>query len=120
IKAEHPEVLFLAEAFTRPKVMHRLAKLGYSQSYTYFTWRNSKRELTEYFTELSTRPGLDYFRPNVWPNTPDILHEQLQGGETPVFISRLILAATLSASYGIYGPAYELREHRPRHAGSEE
>lgn len=120
IKQEHPEVLFLAEAFTRPKVMHRLAKLGYSQSYTYFTWRNSKRELTEYFTELSTPPGLHYFRPNVWPNTPDILHEQLQSGLAPVFISRLVLAATLSASYGIYGPAYELREYKPRHSGSEE
>jgi starch synthase (maltosyl-transferring) len=120
VKREHPEVLFLAEAFTRPKVMHRLAKLGYSQSYTYFTWRTGKRELTEYFTELSTPPGLHYFRPNVWPNTPDILHEQLQSGETSVFISRLVLAGTLSASYGIYGPAYELREYKPRHEGSEE
>jgi starch synthase (maltosyl-transferring) len=120
IQHEHPDVLFLAEAFTRPKVMHRLAKLGYSQSYTYFTWRTSKQELTEYFTELAAPPGLHYFRPNVWPNTPDILHEQLQGGLTPVFIARLVLAATLSASYGIYGPAYELREHRPRHPGSEE
>ena len=120
IKHEHPDVLFLAEAFTRPKVMHRLAKLGYSQSYTYFTWRNSKRELAEYFTELAAPPGLDYFRPNVWPNTPDILHEQLQSGLASVFIARLVLAATLSASYGIYGPAYELREYQPRHAGSEE
>jgi len=101
-------------------VMHRLAKLGYSQSYTYFTWRRSKRELTEYFTELSTPPGLHYFRPNVWPNTPDILHEQLQGGDAPTYIARLVLAGTLAASYGIYGPAYELREHKPRHAGSEE
>jgi len=100
--------------------MHRLAKLGFSQSYTYFTWRNTKQELVDYFTELSTPPGIDYFRPNVWPNTPDILHEQLQGGEASVFMSRLVLAATLSANYGIYGPAYELREHLPRSPGSEE
>jgi starch synthase (maltosyl-transferring) len=120
IKRTHPEVIFLAEAFTRPKVMHRLAKGGFSQSYTYFTWRNSKQELTEYFTELSSAPGIDYFRPNVWPNTPDILHEQLQGGEAPVFMSRLVLAATLAASYGIYGPAYELDgapAARPRQRG---
>ncbi|HWT19113.1 MAG TPA: alpha-1,4-glucan--maltose-1-phosphate maltosyltransferase, partial [Variovorax sp.] len=120
IRREHPEVIFLAEAFTRPKVMHRLAKLGFSQSYTYFTWRNTKQELVEYFTELSTPPGVDYFRPNVWPNTPDILHEQLQGGEASVYMTRLVLAATLAANYGIYGPAYELREHRPRSSGSEE
>ncbi|WP_431122640.1 alpha-1,4-glucan--maltose-1-phosphate maltosyltransferase [Variovorax paradoxus] len=120
IRREHPEAIFLAEAFTRPKVMHRLAKLGFSQSYTYFTWRNTKQELIEYFTELSTSPGVDYFRPNVWPNTPDILHEQLQGGEPSVFMARLVLAATLSANYGIYGPAYELREHLPRSPGSEE
>ncbi|MBT2334897.1 alpha-1,4-glucan--maltose-1-phosphate maltosyltransferase [Variovorax paradoxus] len=120
IRRQHPDVIFLAEAFTRPKVMHRLAKLGFSQSYTYFTWRNTKQELVEYFTELSTAPGVDYFRPNVWPNTPDILHEQLQGGEASVFMARLVLAATLSANYGIYGPAYELREHRPRSPGSEE
>ena len=68
-------MIFLAEAFTRPKVMHRLAKLGFTQSYTYFTWRNTKHELTEYFTELAQGPGREYFRPNVWPNTPDILHE---------------------------------------------
>ncbi|MEO8542988.1 MAG: alpha-1,4-glucan--maltose-1-phosphate maltosyltransferase [Burkholderiaceae bacterium] len=120
IKREHPEVIFLAEAFTRPKVMHRLAKLGYSQSYTYFTWRNDKQALVEYFTELSSGPGKEYFRPNVWPNTPDILHEQLQGGEPAVYMARLVLAATLAASYGIYGPAYELREHLPRESGSEE
>jgi starch synthase (maltosyl-transferring) len=120
VKRAHPDVIFLAEAFTRPKVMHRLAKLGFSQSYTYFTWRNTKKELTEYFTELSTAPGIDYFRPNVWPNTPDILHEQLQGGESSVYMARLVLAGTLSASYGIYGPAYELREHLPREPGSEE
>jgi starch synthase (maltosyl-transferring) len=120
LKEAHPEALFLAEAFTRPKVMHLLAKLGFSQSYTYFTWRHSKRELTEYFTELTSAPGRDYFRPNVWPNTPDILHETLQSGLRPVFESRLILAATLSANYGLYGPAYELLESTPRESGSEE
>ena len=120
IKREHPGIIFLAEAFTRPKLMHRLAKLGYSQSYTYFTWRTTKAELTDYFTELSHGPGSEYFRPNVWPNTPDILHAQLQGGEPAMFRARLVLAATLSANYGIYGPAYELLEHLPRGPGSEE
>ena len=120
IKRDHPETIFLAEAFTRPKVMHRLAKLGFSQSYTYFTWRNHKHELQEYFTELASGPGKDYFRPNAWPNTPDILHEQLQTGESAVYMTRLVLAATLAASYGIYGPAYELREYRPRDPGGEE
>ncbi|CAN5333102.1 alpha-1,4-glucan--maltose-1-phosphate maltosyltransferase [soil metagenome] len=120
IKREHPTVIFLAEAFTRPKVMHRLAKLGFSQSYTYYTWRNTKEELTAYFTELSKGPGHEYFRPNVWPNTPDILHEQLQSGNPAMFRLRLVLAATLAASYGIYGPSYELIDHLPRHEGSEE
>ncbi len=120
VKREHPGTIFLAEAFTRPKVMHRLAKLGFSQSYTYFTWRNSKEELTEYFTELSQGPGVEYFRPNPWPNTPDILHAQLQGGEEAMFKARLVLAATLAANYGIYGPAFELLEHLPRNPGSEE
>jgi starch synthase (maltosyl-transferring) len=116
----NPDVIFLAEAFTRPKVMHRLAKLGFTQSYTYFTWRTTKQELIEYFTELSAGPGRAYFRPNVWPNTPDILHESLQTGLRSVFAARLILAATLSANYGIYGPAYELMESVPREPGSEE
>jgi starch synthase (maltosyl-transferring) len=120
IKRAQPDVMFLAEAFTRPKVMHRLAKLGFTQSYTYFTWRTTKYELEEYFTELSHGTGREYFRPNVWPNTPDILHETLQSGLRAVFCARLILAATLSANYGIYGPAYELMESRPREAGSEE
>jgi starch synthase (maltosyl-transferring) len=119
-KREHPEVIYLAEAFTRPKVMHRLAKLGFSQSYTYFTWRNTKHELTEYFTELSQGPGRQYYRPNVWPNTPDILPETLQSGLRPMYAARLILAATLSANYGIYGPTYELMESAPREPGSEE
>lgn len=120
VKREHPGVIFLAEAFTRPKVMHRLAKLGFSQSYTYFTWRNNKEMLVAYFTELAQGPGREYFRPNPWPNTPDILHEQLQGGHEAMFKARLVLAATLAASYGMYGPAYELLEHLPRNAGSEE
>ncbi len=113
-------MIFLAEAFTRPKVMHRLAKLGFTQSYTYFAWRNTKQELTEYFIELAHGPGREYFRPNCWPNTPDILTEYLQFGGRPAFMTRLVLAATLSASYGIYGPAFELLEHTPREPGSEE
>jgi starch synthase (maltosyl-transferring) len=120
IKRVQPDMIFLAEAFTRPKVMHRLAKLGFTQSYTYFTWRTSKQELTDYFTQLNEGPGCDYFRPNVWPNTPDILHETLQSGRRAVFAARLVLAATLSANYGIYGPAYELMESTPREPGSEE
>jgi starch synthase (maltosyl-transferring) len=120
VKQETPDVIFLAEAFTRPKVMHRLAKLGFSQSYTYFTWRNTKHEITDYFTELAQGSGRRYFRPNVWPNTPDILHETLQSGLRPVFAARLILAATLAANYGIYGPTYELLESEPREPGSEE
>ncbi len=120
IKHDHPEVIFLAEAFTRPKVMHRLAKLGFSQSYTYFTWRNSKQELIEYFTELALGPGRLYYRPNVWPNTPDILPETLQTGLRQVYAARLILAATLAANFGLYGPTYELMESAPREPGSEE
>ena len=119
VKRKHPEVIFLAEAFTRPRIMHRLAKLGYSQSYTYFAWRNTKAELTEYFTELSQDPSRDYFRPNAWPNTPDILTEDLQTGGRAAFISRLVLAGTLSSNYGIYGPAFELLEHVPRGKGEE-
>jgi starch synthase (maltosyl-transferring) len=120
VQRAHPDVIFLAEAFTRPKVMHRLAKIGFTQSYTYFAWRNTKHELTEYFLELAHAPGREYFRPNVWPNTPDILTEALQYGGRAAFMARLVLAATLAASYGIYGPAYELMEHRPREPGSEE
>ena len=120
VKRQHPEVIFLSEAFTRPKVMHRLAKLGFSQSYTYFPWRNTKHELTQYYTELAQGPGRQYFRANAWPNTPDILTEYLQFGGRPAFAIRLVLAATLSASYGIYGPAFELSERAPREPGSEE
>jgi starch synthase (maltosyl-transferring) len=119
-KRDNPDVIYLAEAFTRPKVMHRLAKLGFSQSYTYFTWRNTKQELTDYFTELNSGKGREYYRPNVWPNTPDILPETLQSGLRPVYAARLVLAATLAANYGIYGPTYELMESAPREPGSEE
>jgi starch synthase (maltosyl-transferring) len=107
IKKDYPDVIFLAEAFTRPKVMYRLAKLGFTQSYTYFTWRNTKQELAEYLTELTQTPVKDFFRPNFWPNTPDILSEYLQADSRPAFIIRFILAATLSSNYGIYGPPYE-------------
>jgi starch synthase (maltosyl-transferring) len=120
LKREHPELIFLSEAFTRPRIMHRLAKLGFTQSYTYFTWRNTKRELIEYFTELASSPSREYFRPNVWPNTPDILHEFLQRGGEPAFAARVVLAATLAANYGLYGAAYELSEREPREPGSEE
>ena len=120
VKRRHPEVLFLAEAFTRPKVMYRLAKLGFSQSYTYFAWRNQKREIVEYLTELGSTPVRAFFRPNLWPNTPDILTEQLQRGGRPAFVARLVLAATLGASYGIYGPAFEHGESVAVEPGREE
>jgi starch synthase (maltosyl-transferring) len=120
IRAARPDVIFLAEAFTRPRVMYGLAKLGFNQSYNYFPWRNTKAELTEYLTELSQSPVRDFFRANLWPNTPDILPQYLQYGGRPAFMTRLILAATLGASYGIYGPAFELLENRPRAAGGEE
>ncbi len=119
IHSRYPEVVFLAEAFSRPRVMERLAKIGFSQSYTYFTWRQSSWEIEEYFTDLATRT-VDFFRPNAWPNTPDILTEQLQHGGRPAFMSRAILAATLSPSWGVYGPAFELVEHRAVREGSEE
>jgi starch synthase (maltosyl-transferring) len=120
MKRDHPEVIFLAEAFTRPKIMYWLAKAGFSQSYTYFAWRNTKYELTEYFNAISKPPVSDFFRPNAWPNTPDILTEYLQYGGQPAFVIRLILAATLSANYGIYGPAFERLVHEAREPGSEE
>lgn len=120
VKAQHPDVLFLAEAFTRPSVMYRLAKLGFSQSYTYFTWRNTKEELTSYFSELAQSEAREYLRPNLWPNTPDILPEFLQVGGRAAFLIRLVLAATLGGNYGIYGPAFELCENVPREPGSEE
>jgi starch synthase (maltosyl-transferring) len=112
-----PDAIFLAEAFTRPHVMYSLAKGGFTQSYTYFTWRNTKADLEEYFEEICNPPVSDFFRPNIWPNTPDILHAQFQVESLPerlaIFRQRVILATTLSANYGIYGPAYELLEGRP-------
>jgi starch synthase (maltosyl-transferring) len=120
VKRDYAEVIFLSEAFTRPKVMYRLAKLGFTQSYTYFAWKNTSWELKQYFSELNQDGILEYFRPNLWPNTPDILNAYLQKGGRAAFVSRLILAATLAASYGIYGPAFELCEGRPVREGSEE
>lgn len=120
VHADHPDVIFLAEAFTRPKVMKRLAKAGFTQSYTYFAWRNARWEIEEYFTELNQTEMREYFRPNVWPNTPDILTEQLQFGGRAAFVQRFILGATLGACYGVYGPAFELCEGRAREPGSEE
>jgi starch synthase (maltosyl-transferring) len=120
IKISYPDVILLSEAFTRPKVMYQLAKLGFTQSYTYFAWRNTKWELTQYFTELTQTEVREYFHPNLWPNTPDILTEYLQFGGRSAFMTRLVLAATLGASYGIYGPAFELCENRPREPKSEE
>jgi starch synthase (maltosyl-transferring) len=119
IHGKHPEVVFLAEAFTRPRVMEALAKLGFSQSYTYFTWRNTKAELVEYMTELTQTDVAEYFRPNFFANTPDILHEYLQTGGAPAFKIRLVLAAFLSPSYGIYS-GYELYERSAAAEGSEE
>ena len=113
LKSKYPDAIFLAEAFTRPYLMFALAKRGFTQSYTYFTWRNSKVELQGYLEELTRPPISEFFQPNFWPNTPDILHRTLQEGGRPAFLYRIILAATLSSSYGIYGPAYELAENAP-------
>lgn len=120
VKKHHPDVVFLAEAFTRPKIMYWLAKAGFSQSYTYFAWRNTKFELTQHFEEISKPPVSDFFRPNAWPNTPDILTEYLQYGGRPAFTIRLLLAATLSANYGLYGPVFERYVGAARHPGGEE
>ena len=120
IKRDCPEAIFLAEAFTRPKVLYRLAKVGFTQSYNYFPWRNTKWELTQYLTELTQTQVREFLGPNLWPNTPDILPEYLQFGGRPAFMARLILAATLGPSYGVYGPAFELCEDRPLAPGREE
>ncbi|NTW68673.1 MAG: alpha-1,4-glucan--maltose-1-phosphate maltosyltransferase [Chlorobiaceae bacterium] len=120
IKEEHPDTVFLAEAFTRPKLMARLAKAGYSQSYSYFTWRNTKHDLQAYLHELTTSELRHFMRPNFWPNTPDILPDELQSGNRTTFTIRMVLAATLSSNYGMYGPAYELCEHLPVAAGKED
>jgi starch synthase (maltosyl-transferring) len=120
LKRTNPELIFLSEAFTRPKVKYNLAKLGFTQSYNYFPWRNTSAELREYLMELTRSSVKEFFRPNLWPNTPDILPQALQFGGRPAFISRFVLAATLGASYGIYGPAYELGVNAPFKAGGEE
>jgi starch synthase (maltosyl-transferring) len=120
IHKDYPDVILLAEAFTRPHVMYSLAKAGFTQSYTYFTWRTARDELQQYFEEITRPPISDFFRSNLWPNTPDILHASLQTGGRPAFMQRVILAATLGANYGIYGPAYELGENIPAKPGSEE
>jgi starch synthase (maltosyl-transferring) len=119
LKERYPDVILLAEAFTRPKLMYALAKLGFSQSYTYFTWRTSKWEIETYLKELTKTDVAEFFRPNFWPNTPDILPEHLQYGGRGAFMARLVLAATLSSNYGIYGPAFELMDHVAR-PGAEE
>ena len=118
VRAKYPDVIFLSEAFTRPKMMKALAKAGFNQSYTYFTWRNSKRELIEYFTELTQTEMREYFRANLWPNTPDILPFVLQDGGRPAFMIRVLLAATLSTLYGIYS-GYELCENEALPGGEE-
>jgi len=113
VKSKHKDVIFLAEAFTKPKVMHQLAKQGYTQSYTYFTWRVNKYELTEYLTELTTTDQKEYMRPNFWPNTPDINPYHLQGANDSMFIQRYVLAATMSSNIGIYGPVFEQMINEP-------
>jgi starch synthase (maltosyl-transferring) len=120
IKRAYPDALFLSEAFTRPRVTQRLAKLGYTQAYTYFTWRNTKAELTEYLEELNEYPLKEYFGPNFWPNTPDILPVSLQSGGKPAFLARLVMAATMTSNYGMYGAAFELLESTPFKPGGEE
>lgn len=120
IKKKHPDVLFLAEAFTRPKIMNELAKQGFSQSYTYFTWRNSKAELTEYVTELTQSEQKEFYRPNFWPNTPDINPFALQSGNESTHLQKYFLAATLSSSVGIYGPVFEYMVCQPMAQGKEE
>jgi starch synthase (maltosyl-transferring) len=108
VRRDHPDTVWLSEAFTRPSVLQHLAKIGFSQSYTYFTWRNRRSELEDYVRELWSPPLSEYLRPNFFANTPDILHEVLQIGGPAAFVARLVLAATLSDSYGIYGPPFEL------------
>ncbi|MCL4493334.1 MAG: alpha-1,4-glucan--maltose-1-phosphate maltosyltransferase [Firmicutes bacterium] len=120
MKDRFPDVIFLSEAFTRPKLMEALSKLGFSQSYTYFAWRNTAQELRDYVSELVFGDKKEYFRPSFWPNTPDILTSYLQTGLPSAFTVRFILAATLSPNYGIYGPAFELLEHEPLFVGGEE
>ena len=119
IHADHPDVIFLAEAFTRPRIMEKLAKIGFTQSYTYFTWRNTSAEFAEYLTELTKTDLREYFRPNFWPNTPDILPISLERKPESAFLARLVLAGTLSSNYGVYGPIFELGLNEP-YPGREE
>jgi starch synthase (maltosyl-transferring) len=107
LRARHPDLVFLSEAFAKPKTMYTLAKLGFNNSYTYFTWRNTKEELEAYARELFQTEVAEFFRPNLWPNTPDILHEYLVHGGRPAHVVRFVLAATLSSAYGVYGPPFE-------------
>jgi starch synthase (maltosyl-transferring) len=120
VQKKYPDAIFLAEAFTRPKIMAELAKLGYSQSYTYFTWRTDKEKMEEYLTELTQTELREYYRPNFWPNTPDILAYEMMYANSNQFAKRLLLAATLSSNYGVYGPAYEFMDHTPMGNGKEE
>ncbi len=120
VQSQHPDVIFLSKAFTRPKIMAALAKLGFSQSYTFFTWRTNRKEMEEYLTELTTTELRDYFRPNFWPNTPDILPYHLMDAGPNMFVLRLLLAATLSSNYGVYGPAFEFMENAGNLNGKEE
>ena len=120
VKRKYPEAIFLSEAFTRPALLHGLAKRGFSQSYNYFPWRNTRNEIESYLEELTSRPGREYLRPSLWTNTPDILTEYLQGGGRSAFMARFILASTLGANYGVYGPSFELCEGTPRDPGTEE
>jgi starch synthase (maltosyl-transferring) len=113
VKRDHPDIIFLSEAFARPRIKYGMAKIGFTQSYTYFTWRNTKQEFIEYMTDLTQTELREYCRPNFWPNTPDILPENLQFGGRPAFMMRLVLAATLSSNYGMYGPAFELLVDEP-------
>lgn len=120
VQSKYPDTIFLSEAFTRPKVMAALAKAGFTQSYTYFTWRTDKAQLEEYMTELTRTESREYFRPNFWPNTPDILAYELMHAGPNTFAKRFFLAATLSSNYGLYGPSYEFGENSPNTNGKEE
>jgi starch synthase (maltosyl-transferring) len=120
VRRAHPDVIFLSEAFTRPRPMYALAKLGFTQSYTYFAWKNTKAEIVKWWTETVLEAPREYYRPNLWPNTPDILNAYLVHGGRPAFVTRAVLAATLGASWGMYGPAFELVQNIPREEGSEE
>ena len=120
VQKEAPQTIFLSEAFTRPHVMAALGKAGFTQGYTYFVWRNNKQEMEEYLTELTQTEWREFFRPNFWPNTPDILPYELMGAGANAFVLRVLMAATLSSNYGIYGPAFEFMENQGNNNGKEE